>query len=292
MVSEIGSIISRDNISMLNMWQVDVSEGKRPFQNHNHIQFEIAYIVEGSGKYKTLKSEYNFSAGDFFVFSSNEVHSITSIDEKNLKLINLHIEPIYLLGRTFDSLSEESINLCFFHKDGFSNLLDRSKTSNFKSYFLQLKSELEKKDVEYSLLVKSYVNLMLVELLRDFDYIPRDNQLKRSHISGIRKAVLYIESHLNEKISLDGIAQLVGLTPNYFSTLFHKFCNIRFQDYLNARRIEKASQMLADEKNDLNIIEIAEQCGFNNTANFNKAFKKQTGMTPSEYKRSYDIIQK
>jgi len=292
MISEIGSIISRDNITMLKMWEVNALEGKRPFQSHSHIQFEIAYIVEGKGTYKTLKNEYDFCEGDFFVFASNEVHSITSIDGGNLKLINLHIEPIYLLGRVFDSLSEENINLCFFHKDGFSNLLNREKTNNFKKYFMQLADELTKKDAEYPLLVKSFVNLMLVELLRNFDYIPRDNILKRSHISGIRKAVLYIESHLNEKITLEGIAQLVGVTPNYFSSLFHKFCNIRFQDYLNSRRIEKASQMLVDDKTDLNILDIAETCGFNNTANFNKAFKKQTGMTPSEYKRSYDIIQK
>ena len=291
MISEIGSIISRDNINLLKMWEVNVLDGKRPFQNHNHIQFEISYVAQGSGKYKTTKNEYSFSEGDFFVFSSNEVHSITAI-EGSLKLINLHIEPIYLLGRPFDSLSEESINLCFFHKDGFSNLLDRSKTGNFKNYFLMLKDELLRQDAEYSLLVKSYVNLMLVELLRSFDYFTRESQLKGSHISGIRKAVLYIDSHLSEKISLESISQIVGITPNYFSTLFHRFCNICFQDYLNARRIEKASQMLGDENLELNMIEIAELCGFNNTANFNKAFKKQTGMTPSEYKHSYDIIQK
>lgn len=289
MISEIGSIISRDNINLLKMWQVDAEQGKRPFQNHNHIQFEICYIAKGRGKYKTEKTEYDFCDGDIFVFSSNEVHSIVAIDE-NLKLINLHIEPLYLLGRPFDSLSEESINLCFFHKDGFSNLLDRRKTNNFKNYFLLLKEELLKKDAEYSLLVKSFVNLMLVELLRNFDYITRDNQLKGSHISGIRKAVLYIDSHLSEKITLESISQLVGVTPNYFSTLFHKFCNIRFQDYLNARRVEKAGQLLGDENLELNMIEIAELCGFNNTANFNKAFKKQTGMTPSEYRHSYDII--
>lgn len=48
-------------------------------------------------------------------------------------------------------------------------------------------------------------------------------------------------------------------------------------------------QLLKSESN-LNIIEIAAQCGFNNTANFNKAFKKAVGITPKEYRSNRDII--
>ena len=59
-------------------------------------------------------------------------------------------------------------------------------------------------------------------------------------------------------------------------------------DYVNSRRIDAAIRLLAD--NELNILDIAVKCGFNNTANFNKTFKKITGLTPTEYRHSDEYI--
>ena len=99
----------------------------------------------------------------------------------------------------------------------------------------------------------------------------------------------YIDMHFQENLTLETLARLSGLTPNYFSSLFSKVSGIKLWDYINSRRIEAAMQLLKNESN-LNIIEIAAQCGFNNTANFNKAFKKAVGITPGEYRSNDDII--
>ena len=61
-------------------------------------------------------------------------------------------------------------------------------------------------------------------------------------------------------------------------------------DYISAKRINKAAQLLATETKTMNILDIATQCGYNSTANFNKAFKKITGMTPSEYRSNRNVM--
>lgn len=289
MIYEIGTINNSDGKTMLRMWSVNVPAGKRPMQRHSHIQFEITYIAAGDGVYTTDSRQYKIQKGDVFVFSSNEFHYITDVGENGLKLINLHIEPTYLWGRQHDSLSEKNINLCYFHSNNFSNQIDISNSKNISKLILDIKTELEKQREEYPLFVKSLVNLILVSLIRDLNYSQAENQIDKTHIKGIRNAVSYIDSHLTEKITLETVAKFVGITPNYFSNLFHKFSNTPFQDYVIARRIELAEKMLSDETSNKSVLEIATLCGFNNTANFNKAFKKHTGITPREYRKFPNI---
>ena len=105
----------------------------------------------------------------------------------------------------------------------------------------------------------------------------------------IRKATEYIDMHFQEILTLESLARLSSLTPNYFSSLFSKISGIKLWDYINSRRIEAAMQLLKNESN-LNINEIASKCGFNNTANFNKSFKKTVGITPGEYRLNDNII--
>ena len=131
--------------------------------------------------------------------------------------------------------------------------------------------------------------MIIVLLIRDFGYFDDALSVPTDKKRLIRNAAEYIDMHFQENLTLETLARLSGLTPNYFSSLFSKVSGIKLWDYINSRRIEAAMQLLKNESN-LNIIEIAAQCGFNNTANFNKAFKKAVGITPGEYRSNDDII--
>ena len=131
--------------------------------------------------------------------------------------------------------------------------------------------------------------MIIVLLIRDFGYFDDALSIPTDKNRLIRKAAEYIDMHFQENLTLETLARLSGLTPNYFSSLFSKVSGIKLWDYINSRRIEAAMQLLKNESN-LNIIEIAAKCGFNNTANFNKAFKKAVGITPGEYRSNDDII--
>lgn len=83
-------------------------------------------------------------------------------------------------------------------------------------------------------------------------------------------------------MGLDELAEIASMSKSYFSTVFKKLNGISPWDYLISKRISFAAELL--KNTDKTILEIALECGFNNTANFNRAFKKITGKTPSEYK--------
>ena len=96
--------------------------------------------------------------------------------------------------------------------------------------------------------------------------------------------------YICEELKLERLAEIMALTPNYFSHLFKKLNGITVCDYINAKRIEKATRILTSGSNKLTMLEIATTCGFNNTARFNKTFKKYRGFTPSQLKSDPKLL--
>lgn len=94
----------------------------------------------------------------------------------------------------------------------------------------------------------------------------------------------YIHRCLTESLTLNGIADAVGVSPTYFSAVFKQVNGVTLWEYINEKRIETAMQIF-DSKSGDNVLDVALQCGFNNTAHFNKMFRKYTGRTPSEYRK-------
>jgi AraC-like DNA-binding protein/ligand-binding sensor protein len=102
------------------------------------------------------------------------------------------------------------------------------------------------------------------------------------HVSALRKAKWYIRKNFTQKLSLDDIAGVSGLSAPYFSTIFKDEMGENFSSYLNRLRIEKARELLSTM--DLSLCEIARACGFDDQSWFSKTFKLYTGTTPGRYR--------
>ena len=288
LINELGEIGTSGGM-LLKMWEVGVPSGSRPLVRHSHIRFEITLITAGSGIYTVGDRKYTITPGEIFVFASNEQHYVTEVGENGLKMVNLHFEPRCLWGRSFDSLSNVNTNFCFQHSPNFENCIPAERAGQIRKLFLAITAEFAEKRNEYTLQIKSLLNMIIIELIRNFGYCDNLFSASKDKNRLIRKAAEYIDAHYRENLTLETLAGLSGLTPNYFSSLFSKVSGIKLWDYINSRRIEAAMQLLRNDHN-LNIIEIASKCGFNNTANFNKAFKKTVGITPGEYRLNDNII--
>jgi len=105
----------------------------------------------------------------------------------------------------------------------------------------------------------------------------------------LRKAVRYIEEHLDEDLSRDDIAGHVFLNAAYLSRLFKKELGKSLSDYILEARVEKVKPLL--EKTNIKISEIALSVGYTNFSHFTRMFKKATGLTPHEYRRQFQRIE-
>ncbi|MDO4296710.1 MAG: AraC family transcriptional regulator [bacterium] len=97
-------------------------------------------------------------------------------------------------------------------------------------------------------------------------------------ISNVQK---YINSHIEDKLSLNDVAAVFGLSPNYLSALFKKNCSIGFSEYITQRKISRAKTMLLEQN--MKIYEAADRLGFESAFYFSKVFKKVEGISPREY---------
>lgn len=101
---------------------------------------------------------------------------------------------------------------------------------------------------------------------------------KEHIISNIQK---YILNHCDERLTLNEISALFGLSPNYLSAMFKKTCGIGFSEYINQVKISRAKTMLLEK--DMKVYEAAGCLGFESAFYFSKVFKKITGLSPREF---------
>jgi|GEM_PF-1195590 len=94
----------------------------------------------------------------------------------------------------------------------------------------------------------------------------------------------FVERNLSEPISLRVAASAAGLEEKYFSAFFHRKTGVCFRDWLAGRRVDRAIEILT--QHDDTITSVAASVGFQDLRTFERSFKRLTGLTPREFKRS------
>ncbi len=99
----------------------------------------------------------------------------------------------------------------------------------------------------------------------------------------IREAVSFLTEHLSDDLTLSRMAMSIHVSPGYFSTLLKQETGMRFSEFVADLRIRKSKSLLIDQS--LPVNEVAQQCGFSDITYFSRFFKKQTGLSPSQWRR-------
>lgn len=115
-------------------------------------------------------------------------------------------------------------------------------------------------------------------------FATHNKDYKNHIVSGVKR---YINEHIEEKLTLNKVADVFNISPNYLSVLFSKYNDVGFSDYINQTKIETAKQMLSS--GELKIYEISDQLGFESAFYFSRVFKKVTGLSPRDYANQSSI---
>jgi len=94
----------------------------------------------------------------------------------------------------------------------------------------------------------------------------------------------YVQQHLGEKITLDQVATLCGMSRSHFSRTFRRDHRITFQEFLIQQRIDKAVDLLQDSG--LPVTQIALAVGFSDLSSFTHTFQRRTGIPPSFFRKT------
>lgn len=101
----------------------------------------------------------------------------------------------------------------------------------------------------------------------------------------IENACNYIQNHIAEDLSLEKVADSIYVSRCYLCQIFKAYKKINFSEYVNNERVSLAKILLAENK--VSIDNISQQCGFSSPSYFSTVFKKNTGMSPREFKKFF-----
>ena len=257
-----------------------VDTSKESIYKHTHNFFELFILVQGHIKYMTAGNNFYLAPGDFLFINKNQEH-LADVLDFNIPYdrIALHINP-----STLTALSDGKINLASIFT-----------SSEFRVYhypsaiFVQIKEHLNRLAEIYYTPDLYGANILgrseLAELFIIFNQYKNseniysfDKSNKNLQLVSISKK--YILNHINQKITNDDIAHYFLMNKYYFMHQFREIAGISFQQYVQNIRIE---QVLERVKQEIPIMQAAQECGFYDYTGFYRLFKKQYGCSPSNY---------
>lgn len=124
------------------------------------------------------------------------------------------------------------------------------------------------------------ISIWLTDELVNFK---RSNEEERANIV-VQSLCNYIKSNLEKDLTLVRLAELHHFNPSYLSRFFKQEMGINLSEYIDDSRIRKAKELLMNQE--LMVREVALQVGYESAHSFTRLFKKQTGMTPQEYRET------
>jgi AraC family transcriptional regulator len=136
-----------------------------------------------------------------------------------------------------------------------------------------------------TLFTQSVATLTATHLLRSYsNRMPATASLKGGMgPSRERRVLAYIEEHLNESISLEDLAQVAEISPNYLIALFRQSMGMTPHKYVIQMRVERARALLKQKQ--LTLLEIAQHCGFLDQSQFTTVFRRYAGVAPGHFRR-------
>lgn len=244
---------------------------------HWHPECEIIRILEGSFALTAGERLYHLQAGDLVFLQDGTLHG-GSPSECVYECIVFDMRLLLKDNHICRKQAEDIMN---------HELLIEQKLPGGEPALRQVTSTLfealREKYTGYEFMVQGALYQLFGLLLQKNLYTARPRQDSQIcyRLKQLKQVLRYIEEHYAEAITLEDLASLANMNPNYFCRFFRQITQRTPIDYVNYYRIECAGEQLSTT--DATITEVALGCGFNDISYFIKTFRKYTGMTPRQY---------
>lgn len=234
-----------------------------PLHWHEHLEFH--FLVRGRLKIRCGNQIFDLTENDCLIINANELHEVFAGEDCECFQFKLH--PSFFDQKHYV----------------FNNLLHDDTVISIMSKIIALH---QNTDDESLYTVKGYIFHLIGYLCGNYTtkvLSPNALQQNNDKIQKLNAIASYLHAHYATDIKLETLAEMSHYTYSYFSSAFKELFGMPVTKYLLSIRINKASTLLLTTG--MNITQIAAFSGFSDTNYFARAFKKETGLSPSEYRK-------
>ena len=232
----------------------------KSFTAHFHNSYELICVLKGNLKVTVNTKDIYLHETDFLLISPCMTHSISDNSDSVFFIAIVSADQI---PDFFETHKKSEIYLFSVEDDTFAYLQNHLFQEEMPAYF-------RRKACLYMLL--SYAEqgkCFSPTSFENYDFILTINS--------------YIAEHFQTPVTRAELAKLTGYEEHYFSHLFRKNFGLTLCQYVNSHRISHALTLLSTTPEKISCIAL--ECGFSSVKDFNNAFLRQLGQTPSEYRR-------
>ena len=244
---------------------------------HTHNCSELFYVIEGQGQFLIENQTYPVSINDLVIVNPNVLHTEVSLNASPLKYIVLGIE-----GLELSAASE--------HEDTRFCIINLKSIKDTVLHHLQnMLAEIETKKPGYDIVCQDLMEILIVLLGRqtNFSTVLTPISKKTNRLCGATKR--YIDTHYQENITLDQLAELNHISKFHLAHAFTEEYGISPINYLISKRISEAEHLL--KTTDFSLSLISNTTGFSSSSYFAQIFRKQKGMSPTEFRKKSRLEQ-
>ena len=267
-----------------------------PFHTHEFV--EIVFVMEGGGTHQICNGEELFSMrltkGDVLFINPGDLHTyLFANSEEYLVVKNLIIVPSLLEGGYLYQYAQMEKNGYFCSNRRMpligrmgSSLHLREEELQEVSVFLEtIKKEGASGSPYHGRRLELQLTLLLYQLDEFLQQREHRNHTAEQIDPSISEAIFYIQSHYCEDITVEDIVQQACCSRRKLERTYKYLTNETLVESINRLRINRACQLLLNSG--MKITEVISAVGMNNMSYFNRIFKEQMNMTPSQFRRKF-----
>jgi len=232
----------------------------------------LIYCEEGKGWIECDGERFTVSKNQAFIIPAHKAHAYGSDVHDPWSIYWLHFDGnnIYM----FESIIGKVLSI----KES-DNSRHQDRIMLFEDMYQNLAMGYQPENLEY-------VSICLMYFLASLKYLAQYREVKKVKLDDVvQQSIYFMKDNLENKITLEDIANKVGYSTSHLITLFTQKTSYSPMTYYNQLRIQRACTYL--QFSDLKIKEIAFKLGYYDPFHFSKAFLNEMRITPREYKKRY-----
>lgn len=252
--------------------------------SHFHTEVEFALVLEGCMSYLVEGEEVLVQAGECIFLDSLTEHSSQSIGFTEVCLLQFNIDllrnisPSLMIKYFYNFLQND-------FKYTIINYTNNRNHAELSELLVLISMEFDQKEVAYEFSVYSNIFRIFAILYKNNILKSYSYSINQEMIDRLTRILQYIATNYNTTITTRDTAELFHLEYGYFCHMFKKLTGHSFLEYVNSYRITIAQKMLMNENK--TITDIVSEVGFESNSYFSRIFKKHTGYTPSDFRKSH-----